>query len=424
MSAKKITVLFFCEAVTLAHVARPATLAAALDRSLYDVHVAQHPRYRALLGDMDVQNHDLGSIEPRQFMQALAQGAPVYEESTLLDYVEEDKALIAKVQPDIIVGDFRISLQVSARLAGVPFVAITNAYWSEFCRQSYTVPDLPFSRLLGARVGQGIFSVVRPIAFALHCRPMNAVRKHYGLASAGHSLQRVYSEADYTLYADAAELFTMEDLPASHHFMGPVPWSPAYEKPDWWESVTSSNLPIVYVTLGSSGQADLLPKILDALAPLEANIMVSTAGAPFPPAVPQNVFLADYISGEEAVAVASLVVCNGGSPTTQQALANGVPVIGLAGNLDQFLNMAAITRSGSGVCLRGASASASDILGAAQRGLREPGLQQASKKVAQLLSGYDAARCFESVLKEAVPVNQQCERPQFVSMTSGSREAP
>lgn len=401
MSAQKTKVLFFCEAVTLAHVARPATLAASLDRSRYEVHVAQHPRYRALLGAMEAVHHDLESIEPQAFMHALAQGAPVYDEETLRAYVEEDRSLIASVKPDVVVGDFRISLQVSARCEEVPYVAITNAYWSQYCRQSFTVPDLPFTRLLGPYIGQGIFWVARPIAFALHCRPMNAVRKHYGMPSAGFSLQRIYSEADYTLYADAAELFAMDDLPSTHRFMGPVQWSPTHEKPAWWNSL-DADTPRVYVTLGSSGQAALLPKILSALSSLDVNVMVSTAGAPFPERVPDNVFLADYISGEEAVAEASVVICNGGSPTAQQALSRAVPVVGLAGNLDQFLNMSVVERSGAGICLRGVNATEAAIRAAVERAVSDPEFKACSAQLAQTFARYDAAVCFSDVLEEAL----------------------
>lgn len=49
---------------------------------------------------------------------------------------------------------------------------------------------------------------------------------------------------------------------------------------------------------------------------------------------------------------AQLVVCNGGSPTTNQAFTHGVPVLGIARNMDQFLNMRAIERYGAGVMLR------------------------------------------------------------------------
>ena len=46
------------------------------------------------------------------------------------------------------------------------------------------------------------------------------------------------------------------------------------------------------------------------------------------------------------------MVCNGGSLAVQQALAAGVPVLGVASNMDQFLNMAPVVSAGAGRLLR------------------------------------------------------------------------
>ena len=42
-------------------------------------------------------------------------GRPVYDPKTLESYLAEDLALIHKVKPDVIVGDFRLTLAVKAR---------------------------------------------------------------------------------------------------------------------------------------------------------------------------------------------------------------------------------------------------------------------------------------------------------------------
>ena len=231
--SRRIRILFVAEAVTLAHVARPATLAQALDPQQFEVHLAHHPRYRELLGELSFIEHDIFSIAPQQFMQALATGSPVYDLQTLSGYVEEDLQLIAQVQPDIIVGDFRLSLAVSAELAAVPYVAISNAYWSPYSLQSYIVPELPLTKMLGTTLGQWVFSIGRPFAFALHCLPMHQLRRRHGLPSLGFNLKQVYTHGDYTLYADIPELYAMRRLPSNHRFIGPVVWSPRDPRPDW-----------------------------------------------------------------------------------------------------------------------------------------------------------------------------------------------
>jgi len=399
MQPGKTRILFIAEAVTLAHVARPVTLAQALDPQHFDVHLAHHPRYRELLGALNLTEHEIYSIPPQQFIQALASGKPLYDDATLRAYVEEDLQLLAAVQPDIVVGDFRLSLAVSAEMTGVPYVALSNAYWSPYCQQRYTVPELPMTRVLGPTIGQMVFSLARPWVFALHCLPMHRLRRRYGLTSLGFDLREVYTRADYTLYADIPDLYRMQNRPRHHRFIGPVVWSPRFPHPPWWQEVPQGR-PIVYVTLGSSGQASLLPELIAALGQLNVTALVSTAGAPLPPVVPGNVFVAAYLPGEQAVKMASLVICNGGSPSTHQALVHSVPVIGVAGNLDQYLNMTAIESTGAGRGLRAGTCRAGELVEVVSLMLADASCREAARELAVRLARYDSCAEFTNVINE------------------------
>ena len=343
-------VLFFAESVTLAHVARPLALAAGLDPGSFDVFVASDERYRRFAPS--ARWLGLTSIDSAQFLGSLAAGKPVYDTATLRAYVRDDLALIEKVKPDLVVGDFRLSLSVSARLAGVPYAAISNAYWSPYtARKAYPMPVLPITRYLPLGVAEALFRLVRPFAFKSHCAPLNTVRREHGLPSLGTDVRTVYSDADHVLFADSERLFPTVDLPASHRYLGPIVWSPPVAQPDWWNRLPSGK-PVIYLTLGSSGQASLSRLVMDALADLSVTVIASMAGAPPAGAAPANAFVADYLPGAAAAARACLVICNGGSPTSHQALAAGVPVLGIASNMDQFLNMQAIVEANAGAVMR------------------------------------------------------------------------
>jgi UDP:flavonoid glycosyltransferase YjiC (YdhE family) len=296
------------------------------------------------------------------------------------------------------VGDFRLSLAVSAELAGIPYITISNACWSPYTRQYYTVPELPLTALFGPRVGQCLFSLGRPVGFALHCIPVHRLRRHYGLRSLGFDLRRVYTHADYTLYADIPGLYDTKNLPANHRFIGPVIWSPAIPLPDWWQELPSDR-PFVYVTLGGSGQTQLLPSVLEALGQLEVTALVSTAGAEMRGKVPANVFWDSYLPGEEAVKLSSLVICNGGSPTTHQALSQGVPVLGLAGNLDQYLNMATIDSAGAGRLLRSGVCSTADLLTAIRQLLADKAALEVARSLSARILGCDSGSGFTEILE-------------------------
>ncbi len=391
----KIRILFIAEAVSLAHVARPLALALALDPARHAVSFAADPRYNALLGDPPFPLHRIDSIDGNRFSTALARGTPIYDLPTLRRYVGDDLDLIAAVKPHLVVGDFRLSLTASARVAGVPYFSITNSYWSPYARQRFPLPAHPLAQLLGVAAAQALFRLARPVVFALHAWPLNRLRREYGLPALGHDLRRAYTDADHTLYADVPELLNLPALPAHHHFLGPVLWSPSVPLPEWWEKLPG-DIPLIYITLGSSGEHRALPLIFDALADLPIAAMVAAAGATVRNP-PDNVHAASYLPGQAAAARASVVICNGGSPTSQQALAAGVPVLGIASNLDQFLNMRAIEARGAGLCLRADRAAPAAIRHAVMRLLGNPTFRESARKFAKIFSHYDAGRRFSEL---------------------------
>ena len=199
-------VLFFGEAVTLAHIGRPLALARGLDSSRYEAIVACDPRFRSLHGDGGLAFRKIRSIPSERFLQVLSSGSPVYDLTTLRDYVAEDLDVIQSVDPDVVVGDFRLSLAVSARLANVPYMTITNACWSPYADRAIPLGDHPAKKLLGLATAQSIFKALRPLALAYHSLPMNRLRREFGFESVGYDLRQVFTEADYTLYADVPQL--------------------------------------------------------------------------------------------------------------------------------------------------------------------------------------------------------------------------
>lgn len=393
-------ILFVAEAVTLAHVGRVIALASTLDPGRYDVHVACADGYDFCFSGTSFTRWSIHSIPSRQFLDALAKGAPVYDEATLAGYVDEDLALLKQLQPDVVVGDFRLSLSVSARLARVPYVSLINAYWSPYTTPRFRVPDIPMTRFLPISVADPLFRAALPIAFALHARPLNAVRRRHGLPAL-EGLRRVYTDADHTLYADAAEMFPPVDMPANHSYIGPVTWSPPVPLPEWWETLPTDR-PLVYVTLGSSGQGKLLPLVLQALSELPVTVLAATAGTIELTQIPANARVVNYLPGEAAARRAALVICNGGSPTCHQALAAGIPVIGIAGNLDQFLNMDGILRAGVGKLLRSDRFHGPQLSSAVIYLLSDTTARAAAKAMTGLFSEQKVAQKFQQALEQLI----------------------
>lgn len=395
-------ILFFAEAVTLAHVARPIVLANSLQGLGHDIFFACSDRYSRFIVNQPWHTLPLHSISSQRFLQSLARGKPVYDLPTLRCYLAEDIELIERVKPDMIVGDFRLSLSVSARLAGIPYATITNAYWSPYIRDMpFPLPVLPLSRLLPLAIAQPIFDAVKPWAFGLHCRPLNQLRKEHGFSPFGSDLRMAYTDADYTLYADASAMFPVNDLPTHHRFLGPILWSPPDPAPSWWHDLPTEK-PIVYVTLGSSGSPTLTQMVIEALADEPVTVIASTAGAPIPQTQARNLYVADFLPGTGAAARATLVICNGGSPTSQQALTYGVPVLGIASNMDQFMNMSAVVRSGAGEVLRADRVNVRQIREAAVRMIGESDGHHGAKRVAHSFEKMNSDQNFREFVSKII----------------------
>ena len=394
-------VLFVAEAATLAHVARLVALANSLDPAAYQVRLATDLRYSEAIGSVGFDVVPLRTMPSAQFFRAISRGDPIFDAATLSAYVEEDLRVIGEFKPDVIVGDFRVSLGISARVGKVFYVNLTNAYWSPYARVRWVVPEITLTRAVGARMGQMLFDLSRRTVLRFHAVPVNKVRRQFGLPALPPDFRYALTDGDTTLYADVPELIPTEQLPPSHRFIGPVYWSAPVPLPPWWPDAIARQRqqPAVYVTLGSSGPREVLERVLDALATLPVTAIVSAAGSYAGLRSPSNAFVASYLPGHEAAKLASLVVCNGGSPTAYQGLALARPVLGLASNMDQFLNMSAVEHAGCGRLLR-SRCSVPQIRSAARSILQDLSVTDATEKVAQVLGRYSALDAVRHTLGE------------------------
>jgi UDP:flavonoid glycosyltransferase YjiC (YdhE family) len=242
-----------------------------------------------------------------------------------------------------------------------------------------------------------LFSLIYPVVFAQHAQPLNRLRQRYGLTPLG-GLQNVYTHGDYTLYADIPSLVQTRHLPPNHSYLGPLLWSPPVAHPEWWDSLPK-NCPHIYITLGSSGQSEILPLIIEAIANLPVVAMVATAGRKDIADVPGKVWGANFLPGMEAARRSALVICNGGSATVYQALSAGVPVLGVASNMDQYLTMKCVCEAGAGKLVRAGQATVAHLRKAITEMLFDESYRQCSKRLALECQQYNARERFAALVE-------------------------
>ncbi|WP_332670194.1 glycosyltransferase [Aromatoleum sp.] len=396
MLGAKLKILFFAEGATLAHVARPFVLANSLDPGRFEICFARPAAFAWLTADSPFRLLPLACQDASVFSRRLDRGLPLYGFPTLVRYVEDDLALIDAETPDLIVGDFRLSLSVSARLRHVPYATICDAYWSPEAALRPPLPVMSFTRHTPLPLAQGLFKLVSPLALRLHSIPIKRLRARFGLPSLGYDLRRCYTDADLRLFGNFPALFPDIRTSSQAAFVGPVAWSPArVAEPAQLESGS------IYVTMGSSGDTRVLRNLLPALEDTGLPILLSSAGRPLPPNLEmRRTRVFDFLPGDLVCKHASLVVCNGGSPTTNQALANGVPVLGVVRNMDQFLNMRAVEQFGAGVLVRADRASGTRLHRALEQLLHDTRFATRARALAQTLDDVNPAQAFHTHLTQ------------------------
>ena len=393
--------LFVAEALTLAQVVRLAALAARLDRARYEVHFACGPADAVAFEGSGLEPLPLFTIDRQRALKKIDRGERLYERAVLERYVDEELALFEQVRPDLVVGDFRLSLAVSARLRGIPFAALINAYMSPFAvRDSFPVPDHPIVSLLGLERAARYWPKAMPLAFAHFVAPLDAVRKGRGLPPSGGLLEALV-DGDFTLYPDVPELCPTHGLPATHRYLGPIPWSPPLTAPELGESFRP-DWPLVYVCIGSSGRHAGLEAVLRVIGEFPVNAILSTAGRFEVNHPPSNVHVVKFAPGADIARRATFVVTNGGASTSYQALAEGKPVLGVPSNLDQYLAMTAIERARAGRLVRCGEATPRAMREAFAELLESERLREGARTIALAFARADCHERFSAWLEEAL----------------------
>jgi UDP:flavonoid glycosyltransferase YjiC (YdhE family) len=354
----KPRILFIGEAVTLAHVMRPYLLAQSLNLDDYEVHFAANPRYNKLFKATGVNQIDIHSQTPETFQKKLWLNQPVFDFDTLDEYIRTDLQIINDIKPDLIVSDFRISMAISARLSRVPLATITNAYWTRFYKTHYPASDNIGTQIFGKSIFESIFNKYPDFFFNLHAQNIKKVAQKWKCELPfDYNVLDFYTDGDYRLFADYPEMLHSKVdvhselfLAKNHHFLGSFIWSPNIELPEWWDKLPKENFNI-YLNLGSSGKQKTLPLIIEALIDLPVNLITATVKEQKLPIHPY-VFCSNFLPGLEVAFHSQLMICNGGSPSTQTALYSGIPCIGIPNNLDQYLNIQMTEAAGLGSKIR------------------------------------------------------------------------
>jgi UDP:flavonoid glycosyltransferase YjiC (YdhE family) len=403
-------ILFLAEGATMAHFARPLALADSLDAGQYDVHFCAPSRFLPYLRRKPFVTIELSTMPGERFLANIGHGAPAFPPDVIRDYVRRDCGLIHDIGPDLVIGDMRPSLAISAHLEGVSCAVIMNAYWSPYARRRSIIPSIPLTRVIPPRLLGPLYRMTEPLAFAVHVGQMNRVRKEFGIPPLPLDLRAMYTEADHVLYPDVPEFTPTFGLPKNHRYVGICPWSPPWPKPDWWKRFEDDSRPKALIALGSSGAVRSLPALASALSKLSVAVVLATSGRDMP-AITEGMYVAGLVPLTETAALCNVAVSHGGSTGVYPAIAAGTPVLGIPENADQHLSTAVLEESGAGLGVRIEEASPSRLRRALEKLLFDPQYRRSAQQWATVYSRYDSGVMFRQFLAETLEGGQGSTEP-------------
>ena len=83
----------------------------------------------------------------------------MFPSGVIRSYVQQDREIIRRVKPDLVIGDLRLSLPISARLERVPYTVLMNAYWSPYAERRQILPEVPITRLIPPGINEACASL-------------------------------------------------------------------------------------------------------------------------------------------------------------------------------------------------------------------------------------------------------------------------
>jgi len=399
MSRKRV--LMLAEGATMAHFVRLLALADAVGEECFDVHFYAPRRFTRHLQNRPFATGELATKPGDQFLASIAKGAPMFPVDVLRGYVQEDRELMKAIRPDLVVGDMRLSLPISARQEGIPCAVMINAYWSPYAKHRSILPEIPLTKMIPPRWLGPLYRATEPLTYKVHVGQMNRLRKEFGMTPLPPDLRAMYTDGDYVLYPDVPEFVPICNAPESHHYVGICEWTPPVPKPAWWDRMIEDPKPKVFVSLGSSGPVRVLPALLKALSKLPVSVVVSTSGREMP-AARLATYVGELLPFTETASSSDVVVSHGGSGGLYPAMAAGTPVLGIPSNADQHLSTAVLEESGAGLGVRVEEASEDCLRRMLEKLLFEPQYRGSAQRWASIYRRYDSGILFRRFLSKVL----------------------
>ena len=252
--------------------------------------------------------------------------------------VKDELKIIETFQPDAIVGDFRLTAAISAKVAGIPYISVVNAYMTDYFDPVDVMMSKdknPWQYRLASVTGKAIQSTQKKQL----ATPFREVAQKYHLKK----LVSLYDflTGDSTLIADSPEFCPLENLPQNFRYIGPLIWEGFNQTVPEYINQINPNKTIIYATTGNTGKKKLIQLVIDGFKnDLNYEVILTTGAFIHPDTVPKsgNIHVARFLPGSQVMKHCQAAIHCGGNGTVYQALSQGIPAVVIPFNNDQMIN--------------------------------------------------------------------------------------
>jgi len=380
-------ILFFPSSVGNAHLHRLQLLYDALSDHLGKSGIAM--RGAAKLDMEGLEKFEVPDISATDFSENIF---AKYTPDLIEACVDAEVELIQKFQPRAVIGDMRLSLAISSRLAGTPYISLVNGYMTDYFDPAAAImskEQRPLQYKIASWVGKFIQNRQKRKLAANFRR---VARKH-GL----NHLNSLYDflRGDLALVADIPEFCPLGKLPPDIRYTGPLIWEGADGKVPGFVTAIEPDEKLIYVTLGNTGKAALVKWVYEAFAGRKEYKVVITTGeyadlgnVQFP----EHFFASRFIPGSEVLKRALLCIHCGGNGTTYQVLSQGVPAVVVPFNTDQLINAHLVNKHSVGIPLSASNLNGQKLWGAVKELEQNSGYRENARRFQEILKHWDGAR--------------------------------